>query len=154
MFRSQTLRALIPVLAIALLAILVLYLFLRQWRAVLAVGIAVPMSLLAALALLFVFDQSLNLITIFGLAVGIGMLVDNSIVVYEAVQRRIEHGFDAAEAAEEGVRRTVRAIVAASATTAASPTAGCLYSTPSTSTDEMFSPPEIITSLARSLTWM
>ncbi len=101
-----------------LIALVVLFLFLRQWRAVAVVGVAVPVSLLAALALLFVVGQSLNLITIFGLAVGIGMLVDNSIVVYEAVQRRLEHGAVADHAAEEGVRRTVRAILAASITTA------------------------------------
>ena len=101
-----------------LIALIVLFLFLRQWRAVLVVGIAVPVSLLAALALLYLFGQSLNLITIFGLAVGIGMLVDNSIVVYEAVQRRLEHRVPADRAAEDGVRSTIRAIIAASATTA------------------------------------
>jgi multidrug efflux pump subunit AcrB len=82
------------------------------------VAVAVPVSLLAALALLFVGDLSLNLITLFGLAVGIGMLVDNSIVVYEAVQRQLERGARPDEAAAEGIRRTVRAIVAATATTA------------------------------------
>ncbi len=101
-----------------LIALAVLYLFLRQWRAVAVVAVAVPGSLLAALALLFLAGQSINLITLFGLAVGIGMLVDNSIVVYEAVQRRLEHGADADTAAVDGVRRTVRAILAASVTNA------------------------------------
>jgi multidrug efflux pump subunit AcrB/ABC-type multidrug transport system ATPase subunit len=100
-----------------LIALLVLFLFLRHWRAVAVVGVAVPVSLLVALALLFLAGQTLNLITIFGLAVGIGMLVDNSIVVYEAVQRRLERGSAPDKAAEEGVRRTVRAILAASLTT-------------------------------------
>ena len=49
---------------------------------------------------------------------GIGLLVDNSVVVYEAVQRQLEHGADADSAAIGGVQRTVRAIVGASATTA------------------------------------
>ena len=102
----------------AILAILVLFLFLRQWRAVSVVAVAVPASLLAALALLLLAGQSINLITLFGLAVGIGMLVDNSIVVYEAVQRALEHGATPDGAAEEGVRRTVRAILAASVTNA------------------------------------
>ncbi len=70
------------------------------------------------MALLFLAGQSINLITLFGLAVGIGMLVDNSIVVYEAVQRRLEQGADADTAAVDGVRRTVRAIIAASVTNA------------------------------------
>jgi HAE1 family hydrophobic/amphiphilic exporter-1 len=96
------------------IALAVLYLFLRQWRAVLVVAVAVPFSLLAAAALLFLAGQSLNLITLFGLAVGIGMLVDNSIVVYEAVQRRLERGVAPDAAAERGVRITVRAILAAS----------------------------------------
>ena len=101
-----------------LIALAVLFLFLREWRAVAVVAVAVPASLLAALALLYLAGQSINLITLFGLAVGIGMLVDNSIVVYEAVQRQLEHGVEPDAAAEGGVRRTVRAIVAASATNA------------------------------------
>ena len=100
------------------IALVVLFLFLRQWRAVSVVAVAVPASLLAALALLLLAGQSINLITLFGLAVGIGMLVDNSIVVYEAVQRALEHGATPDGAAEEGVRRTVRAILAASVTNA------------------------------------
>ena len=100
-----------------LIALVVLYLFLRQWRAVMVVAVAVPVSLLAALALLFLGGQSLNLISLFGLAVGIGLLVDNSVVVYEAVQRALERGHEGDEAAVLGVRRTVRAIIAASATT-------------------------------------
>jgi len=100
------------------IALAVLLLFLRQLRAVAVVAVAVPVSLLAAIALLYVGGLSLNLITLFGLAVGIGMLVDNSIVVYEAVQRQLERGADPDEAAAGGIRRTVRAIVAATATTA------------------------------------
>ncbi len=99
-------------------ALVVLFLFLRQLRAVLVVAIAVPVSLLLALAGLYLLGDSLNLVTLFGLAVGIGMLVDNSIVVHEAVQRRLERGDDEERAAVGGVRRTVRAILAASATNA------------------------------------
>jgi HAE1 family hydrophobic/amphiphilic exporter-1 len=100
------------------IAMAVLFLFLRQGRAVAVVAVAVPGSLLAALSLLYLAGQSLNLITLFGLAVGIGMLVDNSIVVYEAVQRQLERGASADNASIDGVRRTVRAIVAASVTNA------------------------------------
>lgn len=98
------------------IAILVLVLFLRQPRAVLVVAISAPVSLLAALAFLFVAGQSINLITLFGLAVAIGMLVDNSIVVYEATQRMLERGAGPQRAAEEAVRRTLRAIIAATVT--------------------------------------
>jgi len=101
-----------------IISLVTLYLFLRHWRAVGVVAIAVPCSLLTALALLYTAGQTLNVVTLLGLAVGIGMLVDNSIVVYEAVQRQLEHGASGEKAAENGVRRTVRAILAATATNA------------------------------------
>lgn len=99
-------------------ALIVLFLFLRRLRAVAVVAVAVPVSLLSAVALLYLFGLSLNLITLFGLAVGIGMLVDNSVVVYEAIERLLAKGVAPGQAAVEGVRRTVRAILAASATNA------------------------------------
>ncbi|UCD38869.1 MAG: efflux RND transporter permease subunit, partial [Fidelibacterota bacterium] len=101
-----------------LIALVVLFLFIRQARAVSVVAVAVPVSLLAALAMLFIGNYSLNRITLFGLALGIGMLVDNSIVVYEAVQRRLERSVSPDEAAAQGVALTIRAIIAATATTA------------------------------------
>lgn len=101
-----------------LIALAVLFLFLREWRAVAVVGIAVPVSLLAALALLYLFDQTLNVISLIGLSLSIGLLIDNSIVVYEAVLRGLERGVAPADAARRGVRRTALAIAAASATTA------------------------------------
>jgi multidrug efflux pump subunit AcrB/ABC-type multidrug transport system ATPase subunit len=101
-----------------IIALVVLYLFIHQIRGVSVVAVAVPVSLLAALAFLFVSHYTLNVFTLFGLVVGIGMLVDNSIVVYEAVQRRLERGVSPDKAAEEGISLTIRAIVAATATTA------------------------------------
>ena len=100
------------------IALLVLFLFLREWRAVAVVGLAVPVSLLGTLAMLYVFGQTLNIITLVGLSLSIGLLIDNSIVVYEAVLRRLERGLPPAGAARAGVRRTARAIAAASLTTA------------------------------------
>ncbi|RMG46489.1 MAG: efflux RND transporter permease subunit, partial [Acidobacteria bacterium] len=100
------------------IALAVLLLFLRQLRPVAVVAVSVPASLLIGVALLYLSGQSVNLITLFGLAVGIGMLVDNSIVVYEAVQRRLERGDGPDEAAVRGVGTTARAILAATATNA------------------------------------
>ena len=100
------------------IALVVLFLFLRRWRAVAVVAVAVPVSLLAALSALYLLGQSLNLIVLFGLALAVGLLVDNSVVVYEAVHRSLERGADATTAVRTGLRRTVRAIVAASATSA------------------------------------
>ena len=100
------------------IALVVLFLFLRRWRAVAVVAVAVPVSLLAALSALYLLGQSLNLIVLFGLALAVGLLVDNSVVVYEAVHRSLKRGADATTAVRTGLRRTVRAIVAASATSA------------------------------------
>lgn len=99
-------------------ALLVLFLFLRQWRAVAIVGIAVPVSLMTAIAGLYLLGHSINLLTLFGLAMSVGLLVDNSVVVYEAILRGIERGITPTEAARLGLRKTVRAIVGASVTTA------------------------------------
>ncbi len=101
-----------------LIALGVLFLFLRQWRAVAVVGVAVPISLLGALALLFLLGQTLNLISLLGLTLAVGLLVDNSVVVYEATQRGLERGAAPADAVRRGLGRTARAIVAASLTTA------------------------------------
>ena len=101
-----------------LIALAVLFLFLRQWRAVAVVGVAVPVSLLGALALLYLLGLSLNIFTLGGLWLSVGLLIDNSIVVYEAVLRRLERGVDPAQAARIGLQRTLRAIAAATATTA------------------------------------
>ena len=99
-------------------ALLVLFLFLRQWRAVAIVGIAVPVSLMTAIAGLYLLGHSINLLTLFGLAMSVGLLVDNSVVVYEAILRGIERGITPTEAARLGLRKTVRAIIGASVTTA------------------------------------
>ena len=101
-----------------LIAIAVLFLFLRQWRAVAVVAVSVPVSLLGALALLYLLGHSINLLTLGGLWLSVGLLIDNSIVVYEAVLRRLERGIDAPTAVRVGLNRTIRAILAASATTA------------------------------------
>ncbi len=100
------------------IALMVLFLFLREWRAVAVVAIAVPVSLLAAGAMLYLGGWTLNLVTLSGLAIGVGLLVDNSIVVYEAVQRRLERGLSPETAAIEGINKTIRAILAGSITTA------------------------------------
>jgi len=99
-----------------LIALVVLFLFLRDFRAVAVVAVAVPVSLLVAGAMLYLCGYTLNLITMLGLAVGIGALVDNSVVVFEAVQRGLERGLAPDTAAISAVQRTMRAIVAGSTT--------------------------------------
>ncbi|TAJ94005.1 MAG: ATP-binding cassette domain-containing protein [Gammaproteobacteria bacterium] len=100
------------------IALVVLYLFLREARAVVVVAVAVPVSLLIAGAILYLSGYTLNLVTLLGLAIGIGMLVDNSIVVFEAIQRSLERGLHPDAAAISGIQRTIRAIIAATVTNA------------------------------------
>ncbi|MDE0452955.1 MAG: efflux RND transporter permease subunit, partial [Gammaproteobacteria bacterium] len=100
------------------IALVVLYLFLRQWQAVTVVAVAVPISLLSTLAALYLFGDTVNMLTLFGLALAVGLLVDNSVVVFESVQRSLDHGAAPDAAVRRGLRRTVRAIAAASLTTA------------------------------------
>jgi len=100
------------------IALLVLFLFLRRIEAVGVIAVAVPVSLLLAVFLLDVAGLSLNIITLFGLAVGIGMLVDNSIVVYESIESLMSRGLAPDDAVSRGFARSFRAILAASATNA------------------------------------
>ena len=99
------------------LAILVLYLFLRSWKTTAIIGIAIPISVVATFFLMYVADISLNVMSLGGLTLGIGLLVDNSIVVLEAIQRRRDKGLNDEEAARAGASEVARAVVASTMTT-------------------------------------
>jgi len=99
-----------------LLAVIVLFLFLRSWKATLIIAIAIPISVIATFFLMFVGGISLNIMSLGGLTLGIGLLVDNAIVVLEAIQRRREQGQDARSAAREGAGEVSGAIVASTLT--------------------------------------
>ena len=79
-----------------LLAILVLYAFLRDARATLITGIAIPVSVLGTFVLMYAFDLTLNIMSLGGIALAIGMLVDNAVVVLESIVRKREHGIEPA----------------------------------------------------------
>ena len=100
-----------------LLAVGVLALFLRSAGATLVVTAAVPVSIFAALFLMRFADQSLNVVTLGGLALGAGMLVDNAIVVVESIYRRLSSGESQAEAAANGTGQVAGAITASTLTT-------------------------------------
>jgi hydrophobic/amphiphilic exporter-1 (mainly G- bacteria), HAE1 family len=102
-----------------LLAILVLYLFLRDFKTTAIIGVSIPMSLLITFAPLNLFGVSLNIMSLGGLALGIGMLVDNSIVVLESIFRCREEGDDVVGAAIRGTREVRGAVVASTLTTVA-----------------------------------
>lgn len=101
------------------LAVLVLLLFLRDLRATFVIALAIPFSVMATFALMYFAGFSLNLISFGGLALGIGMLVDNAIVILENIYRKREEGLPAHTAAVEGAREVTGAVVAGTLTTVA-----------------------------------
>ena len=102
-----------------ILAFLVLFLFLRELRYPVAVALAIPISLVSTFALLQAANVSLNIMSLGGLALGVGMLMDNSIVVLENIFRHREMGARAATAAALGAQEVQRAITASTLTTIA-----------------------------------
>ena len=101
----------------AVLAILILFLFLRDIRPTLTVAISIPVSVLFALVLMYFSGVTMNVISMSGLAIGIGMLVDNSIVVIENIYRLRSDGVPVKEAAVQGVKEVAGAITASTLTT-------------------------------------
>jgi len=101
----------------AALALLVLFLFLRNLRSTLVIGLAMPVSIVATFVLMFFNGLTLNLITLGGLALGIGMMVDNAIVILENIFRFRQQGLPGREAAIAGSNEVAGAIVAATLTT-------------------------------------
>lgn len=99
------------------LAVLVLIVFLRSFRSTLVIAITMPLSLLATFILIFFQGFTLNIVSFGGLALGIGLLVDNSIVVLESIYRKREDGLPPKEAAIEGTREVSSAIIASTLTT-------------------------------------
>lgn len=101
----------------SLLAVGVLFLFLPSWRSILVVAISIPLSVITAIILMYVGKLSLNLLSLGGLALGIGRLVDDSIVVLENIVRHHRAGKSAQEAAELGASEVALAISASTLTT-------------------------------------
>ncbi len=99
------------------LAILILLLFLKDIRPTLVIAVSIPISVIFAVVLMYFSGVTLNLISLSGLALGIGMLVDNSIVVIENVYRMRNEGLSARKAAVEGAKQVGGAITASTLTT-------------------------------------
>ena len=117
-FIEQSIRDVIQAAVLGgVLAIAVLYLFVRRLRSTLVVGLAIPISVIASFFLMFVGGVSLNIMSLGGLALGIGMLVDSSIVVLESVERHRVAGADRGTAARTGGAEVGSAVVAATLTT-------------------------------------
>ncbi|MBL9139738.1 MAG: efflux RND transporter permease subunit [Verrucomicrobiales bacterium] len=102
-----------------LLAVAILYLFLRDAKTTAIIGLSIPMSLLITFAPLHLAGVSLNIMSLGGLALGVGMLVDNSIVVLESIFRCREEGDDIVSAAVRGTAEVKGAVISSTLTTVA-----------------------------------
>ncbi|MFO8183367.1 MAG: efflux RND transporter permease subunit [Candidatus Aegiribacteria sp.] len=100
-----------------ILAFGVLFFFLRDWRSPLILGLSLPLSIAIALFFLFISGITLNIMSLGGLALGTGLLVDNAVVVLEAIYRRRESGEGAREGAGSGTTEVGKAITASTLTT-------------------------------------
>ena len=102
-----------------LLAIIVLFAFLRDFRSTLIIATAIPLSILATFIAMYRLDISLNIMSLGGLTLGIGMLVDNAIVVLESISRKRDEGLGLAKAAVQGTAEVGGAVAASTFTTVA-----------------------------------
>ncbi len=100
-----------------IMAFIVIYFFLRNIRGSIIMGLSIPVSIIATFAVMYLADVTLNIISMAGLALAVGMLVDNSIVVLENIYRHREMGKSRVESAEIGAKEVGMAITASTLTT-------------------------------------
>lgn len=101
----------------ALLAVFILYVFLRDARSTFIIGLSIPISIMFTFVMMRQLGVSLNLMSLGGLALGVGMLVDNSIVVLENISRHKDAGVDRTTATSVGAGEVSRAVIASTLTT-------------------------------------
>lgn len=101
----------------ALLAVLVLLLFMREWRAPLLVALTIPLSLVSSLLILYLLGVGINIISLSGLILGIGMMVDNSIIVIDNITQWRQRGVPLKEAAVSATREVVGPMLSSVLTT-------------------------------------
>jgi len=101
----------------SVLAIAILYVFLRRLGMTLVVSIAIPLSILGTCIFIYLTGRSINVLTMMGLMLGVGMLVDNAVVVLESIHRSQHRGATPVAAAVRGTREVGRAIIASTLTT-------------------------------------
>jgi len=95
----------------AALTILIIYLFLNSWRSTIITGLALPISIISSFFVMWMFDFTLNTMTLLALALSIGLLIDDAIVVRENIVRHLEMGKDHHTAAREGTSEIGLAVV-------------------------------------------
>lgn len=99
------------------IAIAILLLFLKNLRATIIIGLSIPTSVLLTFAAMWLLNYSLNILTLIGLGLGIGMMVDSSIVILESIYRKKEQGLKRFEAVIEGTKEVGSAVIASVLTT-------------------------------------
>lgn len=100
----------------ALLAVIILYIFLRNMKSTLVAAAAIPTSVVFTFAAMKLCGVNFNMMSLGGLTLGVGMLVDNSIVVLESIFQKLEKGIDRYEAATEGAREVTNSVIASTLT--------------------------------------
>lgn len=119
-FITQAINEVIQAAVIGgILAIIILYLFLRNFWATVIISLSIPVSVIATFNLMYGADLTLNIMSLGGIALGIGMLLDNSIVVLENIARHREKGKSITAAAQDGASEVGRAVTASTLTTVA-----------------------------------
>ncbi|MEH1782387.1 MAG: efflux RND transporter permease subunit [Nostoc sp.] len=108
---EEVLKTLMEAIA---LVVLVIFIFLQDWRATIIPAIAVPVSLVGALAFAYLFGFSLNTLTMFGLVLATGLVVDDAIIVVEGIAAKMEQGLDRRQAAFEAMGELSGAVIATS----------------------------------------
>ncbi len=115
---TDSLRGLLQAGAIgSLLAFVILLLFLRRWSLTLVTILAIPLSILGTCVFLYLSGRTLNILSMMGLMLGVGMLVDNAVVVLESIHRHLHAGRRPLAAALRGTREVGRAVAASTLTT-------------------------------------
>jgi HAE1 family hydrophobic/amphiphilic exporter-1 len=118
LYIKQSIRTVaINMLIGSILAGVILFLFLRNLRSTLIVAFSIPLSIITAFILMYFSNQTLNLLTLGGLALGIGMVVDNAIVIMENIYRYRQLGYSLKEAAIKGTTEIGSAVIASTLTT-------------------------------------
>ena len=102
-----------------ILAAIVVFLFLRRWGATMTIAVSMPVCILAVFILMNVFDLTMNMMSLGGIAMGVGMIVDNSIVVLENIYRFAAEGHDRMDSCVEGTREVTTSVLASTLTTVA-----------------------------------
>ena len=103
----------------AIFAVIVIWVFLRSWRSTVIAGLSIPLSVIGALIILWSRGESLNMLTLGGLTIAIGRVIDDSIVVIENTHRHLQEGDSVRRAAYTGTREVAGAITASTLTTVA-----------------------------------